>query len=89
MSSRQCWYWPYLKGQAKGLVAGTLGGLDQVKRLQKGGALVPAHVVGLLNHVVTLEPRDGHEVDLQGKSSRCGEERIYLHLNTLHKLRLT
>ena len=44
-----------LERQAQGLVRGTLGGVDVVKRLQEGHALVPGHVVGLLNHVVALE----------------------------------
>ena len=54
-----------LEGQAQGLVAGPLGGLDQVQSLQQDGSLVPVHVCGALNHVVTLEAGDGHKVDLQ------------------------
>ena len=58
-----------LEGQAQGLVAGPLGGLDEVQGLQQNGSLVPVHVVGALNHVVTLEAGDGHEVDLHGRQT--------------------
>lgn len=53
-----------LQGKAQGLVAWALGGLDQIQSLQQNGALVPRHVLGALNHVVPVEPRDGHKVDL-------------------------
>lgn len=59
-----------LQGQAQGLVAGPLGGLNQVQGLQQNGSLVPVHVCGALNHVVALETGDGHKVDLQKKPRR-------------------
>ena len=57
----------YLEGQAKGLVRGPLRGVDEVQGLQQGGALVPGQVAGAINHVVALEARDGHEIDLHSK----------------------
>mmetsp|Transcript_5309 Transcript_5309/g.5810 ORF Transcript_5309/g.5810 Transcript_5309/m.5810 type:complete len:291 (+) Transcript_5309:321-1193(+) len=55
-----------LKGQAKGLVSRALGRVHQVEGLQKDGALVPGHIGGAFDHVVTNPARDGHEVDLGG-----------------------
>jgi len=37
-----------------------------VECLKESGALVPAHLVGALNHVVTVPAGDGDEVDLLG-----------------------
>lgn len=54
-----------LEGQAEGLVAGALGGLNEVQGLQQDGSLVPVHVAAAVNHVISLEARDGHEVDLR------------------------
>ena len=54
----------YLEGQAQRLVGGPLWGVDEVQGLQQCGALVPGQVAGALNHVVALEARDGHKVDL-------------------------
>ena len=53
-----------LEGKAEGLVAGADGRLEEVKRLEEGGALVPRHVVGLLDHVVASPAGDGDEADL-------------------------
>merc|ERR1719228_2260403 len=62
-----------LEGQTQGLVGGPLGGNDGVQGLQQGGAvgltllalngpsLVPGHVLGLFQHVVSMPSRDGHE----------------------------
>merc|ERR1719400_1488365 len=67
-----------LEGQPKGLVGGPAGGNDGVESLKKGHAvglaflpldvpaLVPAHVGGGLNHVVTMPSRDGHEGNSSG-----------------------
>lgn len=55
-----------LKGKAEGLVSGSLGGRHIVKSLKEGGSLVPGHVVGLVDHVVTDPTRDGHEGNLGG-----------------------
>ena len=54
----------HLEGQAQRLVGGPLWGVDEVQGLQQRGALVPGQVAGALNHVVALEARDGHKVDL-------------------------
>jgi hypothetical protein len=53
-----------LKRKAKRLVGGALGGVDKVKGLKKDGSLVPSHVGGAVNHVVTNPAGDGDEVDL-------------------------
>jgi hypothetical protein len=53
-----------LQRKPQGLVRGPLGLVDLVQRLKEGGALVPVQVRRPLDHVVTLEPRDGHEGDL-------------------------
>ena len=54
----------HLEGQAQRLVRGPLWGVDEVQGLQQRGALVPGQVGGALNHVVALEARNGHKVDL-------------------------
>jgi hypothetical protein len=53
-----------LKGKAKGLVKWALRGGDVVKSLKKDRTLVPAHVGGAVNHVVSNPARDGDERDL-------------------------
>ncbi|GBE60284.1 elongation factor 1-alpha, putative [Babesia ovata] len=50
-----------LEGKTQGLVNGPLRGLHHVEGLDQGLALVPRHVGGALNHVVTHETGDGHE----------------------------
>jgi len=55
-----------LEGETEGLVNRALGGLNLVECLKESGALVPAHLVGALNHVVTVPAGDGDEVDLLG-----------------------
>merc|ERR1719446_1767642 len=62
-----------LEGKAEGLVCGSLGRDDGVEALKEGDAtslaflalhspsLVPGHVGGGFNHVVAMEPGDGHE----------------------------
>jgi len=55
-----------LKGKSEGLVLGSLGGLKGVEGLNEGGARVPFHVIGLLEHVVTNPTGDGDEVNLFG-----------------------
>ena len=63
----------YLEGQPEGLVGGPAGGDDGVESLEEGHAaglallpldgpsLVPAHVGGSLNHVVSVPSGDGDE----------------------------
>merc|ERR550534_2578142 len=67
-----------LEGQPKGLVSGPSGGNDRVKGLEEGHAaglallplhvpsLIPGHVLGSLDHVVSVPSRDGDE----GNSNR-------------------
>jgi len=55
-----------LKGQAEGLVGGSLGGSHKVQGLEEDGALVPRHGGGALNHVVSDPSGDRHEGDLDG-----------------------
>jgi len=55
-----------LEGKAEGLVGGPLGGVDVVKGLKEVGSLVPGHVGGLVDHVVSLPSGDGDEGDLHG-----------------------
>mmetsp|Transcript_25162 Transcript_25162/g.40856 ORF Transcript_25162/g.40856 Transcript_25162/m.40856 type:complete len:524 (+) Transcript_25162:185-1756(+) len=55
-----------LQRQTERLVGGSLGGVHVVKSLEKGGALVPSHVGGLLNHVVAVPARDRDEGNLGG-----------------------
>merc|ERR1712165_329138 len=62
-----------LEGQTEGLVGGPLGWDDGVKGIQKSGAgslallalngpsLVPGHVLGGLQHVISMPSRDGDE----------------------------
>ena len=65
----------YLKGQPEGLVGGPGGRNDRVESLEQGHAaslallplhgpsLVPGHVLGGLDHVVSVPSRDGDEGD--------------------------
>lgn len=62
-----------LEGKTERLVDGALGGLDVVEGLEKVGALVPGHVGGLLDHVVTSPAGDGDELDLLGLEADLGE----------------
>ena len=53
-----------LEGKSEGLVDGSLGWAESVEAAEKGGAVVPWHVVGGLNHVVTNPTGDGDEGDV-------------------------
>jgi len=55
-----------LEGKAEGLVSWALRGGDTVKGLEEDGSLVPGHVGGALNHVVTHPSGDRNEWDLDG-----------------------
>merc|ERR1719341_2004912 len=84
-----------LEGQPKGLVGGPAGGNDGVKSLKKGHAvslaflalyipaLVPAHVSGGLNDVVTMPSRDGHEGNSSGVVADLLDEARHLLLDLL------
>ena len=63
-----------LQREAKGLFGGTLGRDNGVKGLEEGGTLVPCHVGGLFNHVVSLPARDGDEGDLHWLVANLLEE---------------
>ena len=63
-----------LEGDTEGLVDGTLGGDDGVKSLEESGTLVPVHVGGALQHVVTVPSGDGDEGDLGGVVSDLLQE---------------
>jgi hypothetical protein len=52
-----------LQGQTQRLVDRALGGDDVVQSLNHGGALVPLHLVGTLDHVITVPAGDGDEGD--------------------------
>merc|ERR1711990_876029 len=55
-----------LEGKTEGLVNGALGWGDGIEGVQEDGSLVPGHVGGALNHVVTVPARDGDELNLGG-----------------------
>jgi len=52
-----------LEGESEGLVEGSLGGDDGVQGFQEDGSLVPGHVGGSLDHVVSQPAGDGDEGD--------------------------
>jgi len=64
-----------LEGDTEGLVRRSLGLNNGVEGLEEGESLVPAEVGGLLEHVVSVESRDGDEVDLLGVVSDLLDER--------------
>ena len=70
-----------LKGKAKGLVGGSLGGSHHVKGLEKDGALVPGHGGGALDHVVSDPSGDRDEGDLDGLVSDLLQVRGHLLLD--------
>mmetsp|Transcript_1725 Transcript_1725/g.4763 ORF Transcript_1725/g.4763 Transcript_1725/m.4763 type:complete len:459 (+) Transcript_1725:159-1535(+) len=72
-----------LEGQAQGLVRGALGRLDRVERVQQAGAGVPAHLVGLGDHVLALEARDGDEGDALHLVADLGQVLAHLLLDLL------
>lgn len=53
-----------LERKTEGLISGALGRGDQVKCLEQVGSLVPGHVGGFLNHVITLPSRYRDKRDL-------------------------
>ena len=52
-----------LEGKSEGLLSGSLGGFKSIEGFYEDGSLVPRSVGGLLEHVVTVETRDGDEGD--------------------------
>ncbi len=67
-----------LEGEAEGLVDGAHGGLEEVESLDKDGALVPGHVGGAGEHVVTVPARDGDEGNLSGLVAEALDEGRHL-----------
>jgi hypothetical protein len=55
-----------LEGETEGLIGGPLGGVEGIEGLKEEGSLVPQHVFGVLNHVVTDPSGDGDELNLGG-----------------------
>merc|ERR1719361_3270434 len=53
-----------LEGKTEGLVAGSLGGSEGIEGGKKGGAGIPWHVIGSLNHVIANPTGDGDEGDV-------------------------
>ena len=43
-----------LEGETEGLVGGSLGGGESIEGLEEEGTLVPGHLVGVLDHVITV-----------------------------------
>merc|ERR550534_2893258 len=84
-----------LKGQSEGLVGGPGGRDDRVKSLKEGHAaslallplhspsLVPAHVLGGLDHVVSVPSGDGDEGNSDGVVSNLLDEVLDLLLDLL------
>merc|ERR1719339_631887 len=84
-----------LKGQPEGLVGGPAGGDDGVEGLKQGHAvgltllplnvpaLVPGHVGGSLNHVVTVPSGDWHEGNGSGVVTDLLDESGHLLLDLL------
>merc|ERR1719339_717968 len=84
-----------LEGQPEGLVGGPAGGDDGVEGLKQGHAvgltllplnvpaLVPGHVGGSLNHVVTMPSRDWHESNGSGVVTDLLDESGHLLLDLL------
>merc|ERR1712244_185179 len=84
-----------LEGQTKGLVGGPLGWDDGVKGVQEGGAggvallalnlpsLVPGHVLGGLQHVVSVPSGDGDEGNSRGVVADLLDESRHLLLDLL------
>ena len=89
----------YLEGQPEGLVSRSSGGDDGVKSLEEGHAaglallslhvpsLVPGHVLGGLDHVVSMPSGDGDEGDSGGVVADLLDEVADLLGDLLHATR--
>merc|ERR1719337_12970 len=53
-----------LEGKTEGLVGRSLGGSESIEAAEEGGARVPGHVIGALDHVITNPTGDGDEGDV-------------------------
>lgn len=63
-----------LKGKSKWFVSGSFGGNDGIESLNESGALVPWGVGGFLEHIVSIESRNGDEADVIGVESDLLQE---------------
>jgi len=52
-----------LKGESDGLVGGSLGGYNGIEGFEEDGSLVPSHVGGSFDHIVTQPSGNGDEGD--------------------------
>jgi len=55
-----------LEGESESLVGGSVGGVKGIEGFEEVGSLVPSHVGGLLNHVITAPSGNGDEFNLGG-----------------------
>ena len=72
-----------LEGKTERLVGGALGRAEGIEALEEARAIVPRHVVGLLNHVVTNPAGDGDEGNVGGVVANLLEEGGELRLDLI------
>jgi len=82
-----------LEGESEGLEDGSLGRLDGIEGLEEEGTLVPRHVVGELEHVITVPSGNGDErnsfdleadlLEVRGDLSLDFVESLFLVVSTL------
>mmetsp|Transcript_4231 Transcript_4231/g.5885 ORF Transcript_4231/g.5885 Transcript_4231/m.5885 type:complete len:203 (-) Transcript_4231:400-1008(-) len=72
-----------LKGKTECLISWTLGWVHVVKCLKKVWSLVPAHVGGFVNHVISLPSRNGNKWNLDGLVSNLFEVSTDLRLDLI------
>merc|ERR1712113_192478 len=72
-----------LQRNTEGKVGGPLGGGNAVQGVNEGSALVPLHVGGVLQHVISVPARDGDEGNLLGVVSDLLQETGHFLLNLL------
>jgi len=53
-----------LEGKTESLVEGSLWWVNLIESVKKAGSLVPGHLVGFIDHVITVPSGNGDEVDL-------------------------
>ena len=70
-----------LEGETEGLVNGSLGRAEVVKGLEEGGSLLPRHVGGGLDHVISNPTGDGDEGDVSDVVADLLEEGNELRLD--------
>merc|ERR1712166_1347919 len=55
-----------LEGESERLIGGSLGGVEIVQGVEEDGSLVPGHVLGSVDHVITDPSGNGNELNLGG-----------------------